>query len=139
MQLEIAENELLFIYNSRSVNDRIALGYIKPINTYVVKEIDLQKDSLTETQLKEVANRLEISTGDLIDKKSDNYKNNFAKGDFTEEDLLTALKQEPDLMRTPIALFHQGGDFVESKYDFMKKDMQYSAGKSSKANIEEKE
>ena len=139
MEIEIKDNELLFIYNSRSTNDRIALGYVKPTNTYVIKERDIQNDSLTETQLKEIANRLKISTEELIDKKSDIYKDKFADSNFEEEDLLIALKQEPDLMRTPIVLFRNGGEFVESKYDFMKKDMKFNDGAASKANKEEKE
>lgn len=139
MEIQIMDNELLFIYNSRSANDRIALGYIKPVNTYVVKEFDIQNDALTETQLKEIANRLKVPTQELIDKNSDVYKDKFADANFEEEDLLVALKQEPDLMRTPIVLFRDGGEFVESKFDFMKKDMKFNDGKSSRANKEEKE
>lgn len=139
MEIEIMDNELLFIYNSGSSNDRIALGYIKPTNTYVVKEVDIQRDPFTETQIKEIANRLKVLTEELIDKKSDIYKDKFAHSKFEEEDVLTALKQEPDLMRTPIILYREGGEFVESKYDFMKKDMKFSDGKSSKANTEEKQ
>jgi arsenate reductase len=139
MEIEIMENEMLFIYNSNSMEDKVALGYVKPTTKYKVKEFNVSQETFTELQLKEIADRLEVEPKDLMDTKSSIYKDKYATTNLSQQDVLVALKHEPDLMRTPIALYQNEGHFVDSKYEFMKKDMDYGEGKASKANREEKD
>jgi len=129
---------MLFIYNSNSAQDKVALGYVKPTTEYKVKEFNIRQETLTELQLKEIADRLNVQPKDLMDTKSSIYKDKYANANLSQQDILIALKHEPDLMRTPIALYNNVARFVDSKYEFIKKDMNYNEGKASKANKEEK-
>ena len=139
MEIEIMENEMLFIYNSNSVKDKVALGYVKPTTEYKVKEFNIRQETLTETQLKEIADRLSVQPKDLMDSSSSIYMDKYANANLSEQDILIALKHEPDLMRTPIALYKNEAHFVGSKYEYVKKDLSYSDEKTSKANKGEKD
>jgi arsenate reductase len=129
MEIEIMENEMLFIYNSNSMEDKVALGYVKPTTKYKVKEFNVSQETFTELQLKEIADRLEVEPKDLMDTKSSIYKDKYATTNLSQQDDLVALKNEPDLMRTPIALYQNEGQLVDTKYVYMKKDMDYGEGK----------
>jgi arsenate reductase-like glutaredoxin family protein len=120
---EIKENEIIFIYNSEKFRDREAYGYIKSVKDYKVKEIDLSRDQVTETQLLDVADRLEVSPAQLMDKQSDVYVNEYKDKDLGTEDVLTAIRQKPDLLHTPIALYSDKAYLVKTPYDLVKKGM----------------
>lgn len=137
--MTVEKKEILFIYNSAMQDDRVALGYTKALKDFVIKEFDIKKEAFTETQLKEIATRLLVKPADLIDRESDIYVDKYAGSQLKETDVLVALKHEPDLMRTPIAIYHERAEFVHSKYDFISRGMQSPTIKSSKANEGEKE
>lgn len=121
--MEIRDNELLFIYDSDNIKEREALGYVKSLQYHRVKEYDLRNDVFTELQLKEIAERLSVAPIDLMDHQSDVYNNKYAGTDLSEEDVLTALRHEPKLIRTPIILLQDQAHFMESPYEFLKEDM----------------
>jgi arsenate reductase len=136
--MNIDKKELLFIYNSQKTTDRTALSYAEPIKEFKLKEFDISKDFFTELQLKEIASLLKVQSKELIDTTSDVYRDKYANSKLSETDLLTVLKHEPSMMRTPIALYHDRGEFVTSSYDFIKKDMATPASTVKSANKEEK-
>lgn len=111
--MQVQESELLFIYNSNSLQERRAFGYAKSSGKYVVKSLDLDKDNLTERQVVEIAQRLKIPLDDLL--------NNDAGNDLISEDIPTYLVQNPTFLRTPIVLYHDGGEFVDSSFEFIKR------------------
>lgn len=135
--MDITDNEMLLIYNSEKLSDRKALGYAKSLPEYTVKERDIARDALTETQLKEVANRLGVKPRELVDEQSDVYQDKYQSATVSETDLLIALTHEPELLRTPIALYATRGEFVES-YGFVKRGMAPPDITSSNANPGEK-
>jgi arsenate reductase len=135
--MDITDNEILLIYNSEKLSDRKALGYAKSVKGYTVKERDIARDALTETQLKEVANRLGVSPEALIDRESDVYQDKYKSADVSENDLLIALKNEPELLRTPIALYADHSEFVDP-YTFVKRGMASPDITSGNANPGEK-
>ena len=135
----VQKKEILFIYNSTMQDDRVALGYAKALKGFILREFDIKKETFTETQLKEIATRLLIKPVDLIDRESDIYLDKYSGSQLTETDVLVALKHEPDLMRTPIAIYHDRAEFINSKYDFISRGMRSPSIKSRKANQGEQE
>ena len=136
--MEIDKAEIMFIYNSATYSDRVALGYAKAIKKYKLKEFDIAKDFFTETQLKEIANRLKVSPRELINRQSDIYVDRYADTNLSEGDILVALKREPLLMRTPIMLYNDWGQFINSQYDLISQPGDTNSITSSHANKEEK-
>jgi arsenate reductase len=136
--MEIAENEMLLVYNSGTQSDRTALGYAKAVKDYKLREVDIKKDAFTETQLKEIANKLGVNPMDLVDRQSDIFKDKYKNSSMNENDVLTVLSHEPDIMRTPIVLYKDKGAFVDSKYEFVKRGMASPDITSEHANKEER-
>ncbi len=125
MSLTVKDNEILLIYILRVVcfTSRLqALAYAKSLREYVVKERDIARDPLTETQLKRVADRLGVAVSELVDRQSDAYQDKYQSSSISEDHLLIALKNEPQLLRTPIAVYPDSAEFVEAT-TFVKKGM----------------
>jgi arsenate reductase len=122
MSLTVKDNEILLIYDSDKLTDRQALAYAKSLREYVVKERDIARDPLTETQLKRVADRLGVAVSELVDRQSDAYQDKYQSSSISEDHLLIALKNEPQLLRTPIAVYPDSAEFVEAT-TFVKKGM----------------
>lgn len=136
--MTIRDNEMMFIFNSGVQTDRVALGYAKAVKGYVLKERDTRKERFTETQLKGIANKLGVTPVDLIEKKSELYKEKYRDADLDEHDVLMLIKQEPEILRTPIVLYHDYAEFVDSKYEFVKRGMASPDITSKQANKEER-
>lgn len=135
--MEVKPNEILFIYNSNQHLDKKGLGYVHSLKHYKVKDIDISQDSLTEQQYAELALKMNIEPGDLADKKSSKYKENLDASDLSKEDILIALKNNPNLVKTPIVVYHDRAEFVGSGYQFVRQDMATSEIKMDSANKEE--
>lgn len=136
--MNIDKKELLFIYSTAKSTDRTALSYAETIKEHTLKPFDISKDFFTELQLKEIASLLKVQPKELIDTTSDIYRDKYANSNLSETDLLTVLKHEPSMMKTPIALYHDHGEFVTSPYDFIRKDMATPTTTVKSANKEEK-
>ncbi|MBR9999978.1 MAG: hypothetical protein KFF73_13455 [Cyclobacteriaceae bacterium] len=120
---DIKENEIVFIYNSDRFRDREARGYMKSVEDYKVREIDISKDQVTETQLMDISDRLEISPAQLLDTHSDEYVNAYGDADLEKEDIIKSIRQKPALLNTPIALYRHKAYFVQTPYDLVRKGL----------------
>lgn len=105
--IENQPNELTLIYHSDKADDKKARAFIESVTDYVVKTLDLKRESLTETQLAEIAGKMNVRIELLIDST---YKGSFQLEDaesiheVSDADLLTLLTQIPILIKTPIAI-----------------------------------
>ena len=121
--MQISKNEILFIYNSNHLQDRQALGYARSLPNHKIKEVDLQKDSFTETQIKQIADMLEVEPVSLVDSNSDIYKNSYSNTGLTGRGALKAMASTPELMKTPIALYNDQAVPIDSPYQLVKQDL----------------
>ncbi len=133
----IKDNEVLFIYNSNDMQERRALGYAKSLKNHKLKEKDLYKENLSETQIKEIANKIGEHPISLINKNSDLYKEEYNGLNYDEEDILKLIKNNPLIMKTPIAVYHDRASFVESSFEFIKMDMVSHSFKDELSNKDE--
>jgi len=121
--MEIAENEMLFIYDSNDLQDREALAYAKSLKHYHVKALDVRKHTFTEWQLEEILERLEMEPDDLINQRSAVYLEEYVGVELSREDVLKAIRKHTDLIRTPVAIYHDTARLIGSSYEFIKKEM----------------
>ena len=114
MSLALNSNEYLLIYNSKDLQDREAAGYLQTLKSVTIKEQDVSKNMLTETQLVEASRKLDVELLDLLDadKKIDN--------EFTSEEVLKLLKNQPSLLNTPFILSQERSFFVDSPLNLIK-------------------
>ncbi|NJN28433.1 MAG: hypothetical protein HC819_21910 [Cyclobacteriaceae bacterium] len=121
--MNVEKNEILLIYNSSLLIDRQAYAYAKSLKNHNLKSIDLKHDRLTETQIMELTQKLDIEPQELIDTQSSEYLRYFSNTELTDNSTLKALKQNPMIMKTPIAVYSDRAEFVKTPYEFIKKDM----------------
>lgn len=117
---DIEKDEMIFIYNDKKFRDREALGYVKSIKDYKVKEIDVFREKITEQQFMDIANRLNVVPRELFDHKSEMYREKYEGVELSKDDILKILKHNSSIVRTPIAVYHSLAYFVQSPYDFVK-------------------
>jgi len=122
-RMQLSPKEILFIYNSNDLQDRQALGYAKSLPDHKIKEVDLQKDSFTELQVKQIADMLQVEPVSLIDKKSQTYQKSYAEVELTRSGALKAMASKPELIQTPIAVYYDQAKPVRSPYEMLKQDL----------------
>jgi arsenate reductase-like glutaredoxin family protein len=120
--MNVAKKELLLIYNSAQIKDREAYAYAKSLKDHKLKKIDLKNDSLTSTQLKQITQYLDVTPNELVDRKSPKYLKYFSGTSMSDKNTLKALKQNPGMIKTPIAVYHDSADFISTPYEFIKQE-----------------
>ena len=70
--MEFKDNEHILLYNSNKIEDRVAYGYLNSKTNFTVNEKDIYYSMLTEQQILEVKDQLNVPLEKLFvaDKKS---------------------------------------------------------------------
>lgn len=114
MSLALNSNEYLLIFNSKDLQDREAAGYLRTLRSISINEKDVSKDMLTETQLAEAANLLDVDVSELL--TIDGSSNH----DFSTNEIVKLLRNEPTLLKTPFILSKERSFFVDSPLNLIK-------------------
>jgi arsenate reductase-like glutaredoxin family protein len=117
--MDFNNQTVTIFYKGNKRSDGEALGYARPLKPHSL-EIDLTKDNITSTQLMEIANKLGVSVSELVDRESDMYKEQYNGMDFDDNNWLTLLTQNPELLRTPIIFNGDQGIIADSGRDVIK-------------------
>lgn len=141
--IENQPRELTLIYHSEKTDDKKARGYVESLPTLAIKTLDLAREPITETQLAQLADKLEISIEELIDPTYDerpntvNNKDGLRQMDPTE--ILTLIKHNPKLLNTPILIIGDRAYKYGSAYHLIKDQMAEGVRTTSDSvNVEEK-
>jgi arsenate reductase len=104
MILANTNKEITLIYNSEDHIGRQILAYAQTENI-PIHDIDLKNMKLTPTQWAELASRLNIDVGELVNTENPNFYKKFGKvNDLTEQDWLDLLAHNPDILKAPIVM-----------------------------------
>lgn len=102
-EIATSKKQITFYYNSNSGLAKQTLAYAKaeglPIQT-----IDLIKIKLTGTQIVELADKLNIRAADLVNQEHPFYKTNFENHNFSTDDWIKMIQNNPEIMNQPIAI-----------------------------------
>jgi len=101
--MEFNPQEITLIYNFNKQGDRESVSYAKQMAKNV-NEVDVSKNPLTERQMAMLLDKLGVGVEEIIDKKSDVYREKYKGKDMEEADWLGVLKHEPNMMKTPIGI-----------------------------------
>lgn len=82
--------------------------------------IDILKTPLTGTQIAEIANRLGLDVKDLINQDHPAYAKKFEQSKLSSDDWIKMIKQNPEIMKQPIALRGDLTILVETPSDIIK-------------------
>ena len=131
------DNEIWFFYNSEKYNDGKALGYAETLNKKLNVH-DISKTHLTQTQIVELAQKMGLKVKDLVDTNNELYLTKIKNKDLPSTEWLKLLQENPQLMRTPIAMTSEKTFIVDDPYQFVNRDMDHGGIKSKTANEHEK-
>jgi len=139
--IENQPRELTLIYHSEKSDDKKARGYVESLRL-AIKTLDLAKEFLTETQLAQLADKMELPIKNLVDAtyydgSSTEDKEGLKKMDTTQ--LLTFIKHNPKILHTPILIIGDRAYKYGTGYHLIKDDMSEGVKSVSDAvNVEEK-
>ena len=118
-EIATSERMITLFYSSKSERAKKTLAYAKA-EGLPIEEIDLLKTPLTGTQIAELAGRLGLEIHDLVNQEHPSYRKLFGPQDFSEEDWITVVRQNPEIMKQPIALRGDITILVETPSDIIK-------------------
>jgi arsenate reductase-like glutaredoxin family protein len=137
--IENQPNEITLIYNSEKSDDKKARGYAEALPDFVVKTLDLAIEPITETQLAEIANKMNASIEDLIDPTFDSHISIHKEGLklVAPSDMLVLMANDHKLIDTPILIIGSKAYKFNSSYELIKEDLAQGI-RNHHANTEEK-
>lgn len=91
------------LHNNFCSKSRGILEYLDE-NDVAFEIIDIIENPLSETELKTVLKKLHKSVQEIIRKNEDLYKEKFADKDFSEEEWVKILAENPSLIQRPILI-----------------------------------
>ena len=119
--IEFKDREILILYKPKIKKDNNTYALARQLSDHI-REVDVFKDKLTPTQLKEVVDMLGVNIEDIIERDSDTYKEHYKDKAFDEADWIEILVQNPDLLRTPIVFKGKKGVLIETPSNVLKLD-----------------
>ena len=130
--------EFTFIYDGNHIKEKEAFAYASSLGQHKINEWNLDKKSITNRQLADIASKLDVTVKELVDKQSDVYKDELEGKDLDDQDLLTLLTEKISLIKTPILLTNKGGKFINSPFDLNNVDMAFGSFTDDMSNKDEK-
>ena len=65
--IENEPRELTLIYHSEKTDDKKARAYVESLPTLAIKTLDLAREKVTETQLAQIADKMQLPIEELVD------------------------------------------------------------------------
>jgi len=123
--LENKKDEITLIYNGKDLDDKQAISYLKSIAGEKLKMIDITKDRLTESQIARLAENMNITPKELIDKKNKKAIATIDEENMDDEEVVKLLAEQTQLLRTPITLWNNKTEYWDTAYDMIKYEMKF--------------
>ena len=118
-EIATLNRQITLYYNSNSVRAKQTLAYAKS-EGLPIHEIDMLKTKLTGTQLVELADKLNLELKDLVNQEHPAYAKQFEHHDFSTNDWIKMIQNNPEIMKQPIALRGEITILVETPTDIIK-------------------
>jgi len=138
--IENKPNEITLIYNSEKSDDKKARAFAEALPDFVVKTLDLAIEPITETQLAQIADKMNGTVEDLIDPTYDSHISLHKEGLklVAPSDMLVLMANDHKLIATPILIIGAKAYKCDTAYDLIKEDLAQGVRGSDHANAEEK-
>lgn len=108
IMIENEPRELTLIYHSEKTDDKKARAYVESLPTLAIKTLDLAKEKITETQLAQLADKMQLPIEDLVDVTYDDRSTDVQQKESIKQidssELLTLIRHNPKLLATPILI-----------------------------------
>lgn len=114
------KNQIKLIYHSNSSLGKQTNGYVNGSNKDILV-IDILHTNLTGTQWLEIAQKLDLTISDLINKEHPSFQATYNKQTNLEtNDWLKVIKNHPEVVTYPILVHGEKFHLLKSPSDFVK-------------------
>lgn len=120
-EIATSERQMTLFCNAESSIAKQTIAHAKAERVSLLV-IDLLKTKLTGTQLVELADKLGMAVKDLVAMGRPAFKKKFGDVDFSTFDWLTAMRENPEIIKQPIALKGKKILLIETPSDILKLD-----------------
>lgn len=118
-QIATLNRQITLFYNSKSVRARKTLAYAR-VKGLAILRVDILKNKFTGTQIVELAHKLHCRVEDLVNQEHPAYKLRFKQHNFSTNDWIKMIQNNPIIMKQPIALRGNRTILVETPTDILK-------------------
>lgn len=104
--MEHQSNEMVFIYRSDKEDDNKIKAFVESLPGYVIRFVDVVRDSLSETQLVDLARKMKLHIEDLVDPAFDDHISVHNEGlkMMERKEILNLMSTDPKIMHTPVVV-----------------------------------
>ena len=113
------KDELTLLYNSANSRDIKTLAYAKTITSKINKQ-DVNSVTVSATLFKVMVDKLGGDPKALINKSLPYYQKNLRGHEYKPKMWLLAIKEMPELLAAPVALYHDKVMICNSPTDILK-------------------
>ena len=118
-EIATSERQITIFYNSKSKRAKQALAYAKS-EGWPIQQIDILKIPPTGTQIAELSDRLGILVKDLVNQDHPAYTKKFEPGEFSSDDWIKMIRNNPEIMKQPIAIRGDITILIETPTDILR-------------------
>jgi arsenate reductase len=120
--MQFHPNELFIYYNPDSSTGKQCRAYAKSISNNV-NDVNYNRIRLTTTLWKEIINLLGLRPKDLLDRSKPEYQEKIAGKTFTMTGWLEVLVKNPQMLKAPIAIYHNKAVLCQKPTDILRLDL----------------
>ena len=119
--MQFHQNELFIYFDPNSSTGKKTRAYASSISKNV-NALDSNKIKLTATLWKEIVNMLKLRPKDLMNRSHREYQEKIRGNTFTMTGWLEILAKNPQLLKAPIAIYHNKAIMCERPTDILSLD-----------------
>lgn len=97
------KREILIYYNADSSSDRKTIAHARGVTAHL-KSYEFKKAPSSSTSWQMILSSLDIHPKDLLNKAHPYYREHIKGKEFNEEDWISCLQRNPELIKAPIAI-----------------------------------
>ena len=110
---------LTLYFNPSCSKAKKALAYARSL-TSKINEVDIIHSKTTGTHWRTVLTQLKLTAKEILDKSKPYYQSNIRGREFDEEGWLKVIINNPELLRSPIALMNGKAILLDNPTDIYK-------------------
>jgi arsenate reductase (glutaredoxin) len=130
MSPSFISHELYLIYDPLTELGRKTHALALSVNS-VVHEINIMDKTITPLHWKEIIGMLDETREKILNTEHPDYARFFLNNNFSEQDFLEILFQNPQLVKGPIGILHNKAVICSNQTDILKLDLTPGAEKKS--------
>ena len=119
--MNYSDKEITLFFNPAKMADRATLAYSKTME-YKIQDIDVSQQPMSPTILTMIAEKLNLSPKELVDKDSDIYRSKYKDSEFDDNQSMTMITQNHEFLKTPIAVSKDFAMYIKNPKDLLYMD-----------------